>query len=61
MMILLIRKIVLILPPSRPPWQKNLFLKILNVLGHLKEVRGLTFNSLHGGGMDVFWNDPIWK
>jgi hypothetical protein len=26
-----------------------------------KRGRGLTFNSLHGGGMDVFWNDPIWK
>ena len=32
---------------------------IVNVLGHPKGVGGLTSNFLHGGGMDVFWNDPI--
>jgi hypothetical protein len=31
---------------------------IVNVLGHLKGVGRLTSNFLHGGGMDVFWNDP---
>ena len=31
----------------------------INVLGHPKGVRGLTFYFLCGGGMDVFWNDPI--
>ena len=36
-----------------------MFLIIVNVLGHLKGVGGLTSNFLHGGGMDVFWNDPI--
>ena len=28
-------------------------------LGHPKGVGGLTSNFLRGGGMDVFWNDPI--
>ena len=32
---------------------------IVNVLGHLKGVGRLTSNFLHGGGMDVFWNDPL--
>ena len=36
-----------------------MFVIIVNVLGHPKGVRGLTSNFLHGGGMDVFWNDPI--
>jgi hypothetical protein len=36
-----------------------LFLIIANVLGHPKEVGGLTSYFLCGGGMDVFWNDPI--
>jgi hypothetical protein len=38
---------------------KILFLIIVNVLGHPKGVGGLTSNFLFGGGMDVFWNDPI--
>jgi hypothetical protein len=38
---------------------KILFLIIVNVLGHPKGVGGLTSNFLCGGGMDVFWNDPI--
>ena len=38
---------------------KKLFLIIVNVLGHPKGKEGLTFNFLHGGGMGVFWNDPI--
>jgi hypothetical protein len=37
----------------------KLFQIIVNVLGHPKGVGGLTSNFLHGGGMDVFWNDPI--
>jgi hypothetical protein len=32
---------------------------IVNVLGHPKEVGELTSNCLLGGGMEVFWNDPI--
>ena len=40
--------------------ETELFLIIVNVLGHLKGVGGLTSNFLHGGGMDVFWNDPLW-
>ena len=39
--------------------EKKLFLIIVNVLGHPKGVGGLTSYFLHGGGMDVFWNDPI--
>ena len=39
--------------------ETKLFLIIVNVLGHPKGVRGLTSNFLRGGGMDVFWNDPI--
>ena len=30
-----------------------------NVLGHPKRVGGLTSYFLRGGGMDVFWNDPL--
>ena len=33
---------------------------IVNVLGHPKGVGALTSNFLHGCGMDVFWNDPIY-
>ena len=36
-----------------------MFLITVNVLGHPKGVRGLTSYFLRGGGMDVFWNDPI--
>ena len=36
-----------------------MFLIIVNVLGHPKGVGGLTSYFLCGGGMDVFWNDPI--
>ena len=39
--------------------EKKLFLIIVNVLGHPKGVGGLTSYFLHGGGMDVFWNDPF--
>jgi hypothetical protein len=39
--------------------ETKLFLIIVNVLGHPKGVGGLTSNFLCGGGMDVFWNDPI--
>jgi hypothetical protein len=39
--------------------RNKLFVIIVNVLGHLKGVRGLTSNFLDGSGMDVFWNDPI--
>jgi hypothetical protein len=45
--------------PSGGGGEKKLFLIIVNVLGHPKGVRGLTSNFLRGGGMDVFWNDPI--
>jgi hypothetical protein len=38
---------------------EKLFLIIVNVLGHPKGVGGLTSYFLCGGGMDVFWNDPI--
>ncbi len=44
--------------------QNNLFLIIVSVLGHLKGVGALTSstsNFLHGGGIDVFWNDPFNK
>ena len=36
-----------------------MFLIIVNVLGHPKGVGGLTSYFLHGGGMDVFWNNPL--
>ena len=39
--------------------EKKLFLIIVNVLGHPKGVGGLTSYFLRGGGMDVFWNDPM--
>ena len=39
--------------------EKKLFLIIGNVLGHLKVVGVLTSYFLCGGGMDVFWNDPL--
>jgi hypothetical protein len=39
--------------------RKKLFLIIVNVLGHPKGVGGLTSYFLCGGGMDVFWNDPM--
>jgi hypothetical protein len=45
--------------PSGGGGETKLFLIIVNVLGHLKGVGGLTSNFLHGGGMDVFWNDPL--
>jgi hypothetical protein len=45
--------------PSRGGGKTKLFLIIVNVLGHPKGVGGLTSNFLCGGGMDVFWNDPI--
>ena len=45
--------------PSRGEGEKKLFLIIVNVLGHPKEVGGLTSYFLHGGGMDLFWNDPL--
>jgi hypothetical protein len=38
---------------------EKMFLIIVSVLEHPKGVGGLTSNFLHGGGMDVFWNDPI--
>ena len=38
---------------------RKFFLIIHSVLGHPKGVGGLTSNFLRGGGMDVFWNDPI--
>jgi hypothetical protein len=38
---------------------EKLFLIIVNVLGHPKGVGGLTSYFLRGGGMGVFWNDPI--
>jgi hypothetical protein len=47
--------------PSGGGGETKLFLIIVNVLGHPKgvPVGGLTSNFLRGGGMDVFWNDPI--
>ena len=47
--------------PSGGRGEKKLFLIVIivNVLGHPKGVRGLTFYFLCGGGMDVFWNDPL--
>jgi hypothetical protein len=45
--------------PSGGGGETKLFLIIVNVLGHLKGVGGLTSNFLRGGGTDVFWNDPI--
>ncbi len=45
--------------PSGRRGEKKLFLIIVNVLGHPKGVGGLTSYFLCGGGMDVFWNDPI--
>jgi carbon monoxide dehydrogenase subunit G len=45
--------------PSGGGGEKKLFLIIVNVLGHPKGVGGLTSYFLHGGGMDVFWNDPL--
>jgi hypothetical protein len=42
--------------PSGGGGETKLFLIIVNVLGHPK---GLTSNFLCGGGMDVFWNDPL--
>ncbi len=38
-----------------------MFLIIVNVLGHPKEVGGLTLYFRCGGGMDLFWNDPLAK
>jgi hypothetical protein len=43
----------------RPEGEKKLFLIIVNVLGHPKGVGGLISYFLCGGGMDVFWNDPM--
>jgi hypothetical protein len=46
--------------PSGGGGEKKLFLVIGNfVLGHPKGVGGLTSNFPRGGGMDVFWNDPL--
>ena len=45
--------------PSGGGGEKKLLLIIVNVLGHPKGVGGLTSYFLRGGGMDVFWNDPI--
>jgi hypothetical protein len=45
--------------PSGGGGDRKLFLIIVNVLGYPKGVGGLTSNFLRGGGMDVFWNDPI--
>jgi hypothetical protein len=38
---------------------EKMFLIIVSVLGHPKGEGGLTSNFLRGGGMDVFWNDPV--
>ena len=46
-------------PDSGGGGEKKLFLIIVNVLGHPKGVGGLTSYFLRGGGMDVFWNNPI--
>ncbi len=40
-------------------WAKKLFRIIVNVLEHPKGVGVLTSYFLCGGGMDVFWNDPM--
>jgi hypothetical protein len=45
--------------PSGGGGETKSFLIIVNVLGHPKGVGGLTSNFLRGGGMDVFWNDPM--
>ena len=45
--------------PSGEGGEKKLFLIIVNVLGHPKGVGGLTSYFLRGGGMDIFWNDPL--
>ena len=45
--------------PSGGGGETKLFLIIVNVIGHPKGVGGLTSNFLCGGGMDVFWNDPM--
>jgi hypothetical protein len=45
--------------PSGGGGEKKLFLIIVNVFGHPKGVGGLTSYFLRGGGMDVFWNDPL--
>jgi hypothetical protein len=42
-----------------PEEEKKLFLIIVSVLGHPKGLGGLTSNFLCGGGVDVFWNDPL--
>ena len=47
--------------------EKNLFLIIVSVLGHLKRqltcplwpLGGLTSNVFCGRDMDVFWNEPL--
>jgi hypothetical protein len=45
--------------PSGGGGEKKLFVIIVNVLGHSKGVRELSSYFLRGGGMDVFWNDPM--
>ena len=47
-------------PYSPHGGEKKLFLMIVNVLGHPKGIGGLTSYFLRGGGMDVFWNDPMY-
>jgi hypothetical protein len=48
-----------ILPHGGNFWRgEQLFLIIVNVLGHPKRDRGLTSYFLRGDGMDVFWDDP---
>ena len=37
--------------------RKIVFLIVVSVLGHPKDLGVLTSNFLHGG--DIFWNDPI--
>jgi hypothetical protein len=41
--------------------EKKVLLIIVSVLGHsnFEGDRGLTSNFLHGGGIDVLWNDPM--
>ena len=36
-----------------------MYFLVVSVLGHPKGVGGLTSYFLRGGGMDVFWNDPL--